>query len=332
MRSLVLKIIFLYSIFSLFAVPPVYAGSGEGIVEKVKEYLSDFIHEDVPENWRRLKKTLAQQKERVIKNLEERKEQVKRNLFRVKVSEISGLSRLSEKRIKGTLAAEREVWLWDLAFGKARGRLGRDPWISDARIHWLIFPLRVKIEVVEEEPWMVAEYNGESWLVSGNGVVIESLRALEQTDAIVESSELARITGLEENTGMVGTLSSSDSRLKQAIKLLHLIEAAGGLPFKVEQYRLLENGGLEASPREADQHPSVIIPVCSEKELSTSLRQLRVALNDLQNKNERAKVADLRFKNRVVVTPADRPEATAEQNPTDPKKQNKQSASQQRAQ
>ena len=224
-----------------------------------------------------------------------------KNLFRVQVSEISGIQRLNQDRILTTLDEEQLHWFWYYAFNGINARLKKDPWIKEALVKWKIYPLRLTLDIEEQQPWIVAELNNESWLISEDGSVIESLKSLERNNIIVESSELPRLDGLEEKDNGNTSLAGRNVRLHHAVSLLLMIKRAGGIPFGVDRYSMLDEGGFRISPKDPDKYPELLIAPTDQGELNGALKRLQIVLSDLELRGEAAKQIDLRFSNRSVV-------------------------------
>ena len=236
----------------------------------------------------------------VAKNSQKRVDSAADNLFKVKILDVTGLARLSKERIINTVSREGNVYVRDILRGAIKERLGQDAWIRDFRVQWRIFPLGVIIDIEEEEPWLVAEYNNESWLIGRGGNIIESLRELEKMDVVVESSRLVRIGGIDQKIDEQTSLIGSNTRLKAAVSLAELIEKAGGFPFLVEEYSLLDDGGFRIQPREAGV-PEVLMAPDSIADVKKKIEELKIVLDDLHTRGESAKSIDLRFSRQAVV-------------------------------
>ena len=123
-------------------------------------------------------------------------DEVLANLLKFDDANIDGNYYVSEQEIRTLLGLDREPWLWDLSMGESQRNLLSHPWISIASVDWSFYPLTLDISVREEEPWLVAEIDEKTWLVSRNGKLLQPLDTLRDADLIVESASFRRLVGL----------------------------------------------------------------------------------------------------------------------------------------
>lgn len=181
------------------------------------------------------------------------------------------------------------------------GRLKSDPWFSEVRSEWSVFPLALKIHVTEREPWIVAEYAGEPWLISRTGIPIQPTRTIKQTRLAVLTSNLPRLDGLDPLPGSDSNLSSPSIRLAFAAKLLRLVESAGPLPYTAERFTLDSDGNLAIQPMDIAHDPVILLGPGDFKSISSRLKDLHTVVADLKKRGEHPKKIDLRFQDQIIV-------------------------------
>lgn len=227
--------------------------------------------------------------------------ELSQNILRRGAIELSGNYYLSDDAIRDQLQFEQPEWFWQSSPTEVEQRLIDLPWIRKASAHWQIYPLKLRVEVVEHEPWMVAEMASDSWLISHDGHLIVPLSQLHNPALILKASELARLDGLESQQQPQEVSSRADARFRYAIDILKLLELGGGMPFVVERYHLRQDRGLEVFPLEWQRYPRVIFGPEDFDDAQHKLSQLRVVLNDLEQRGESAELLDLRFNDQVVL-------------------------------
>jgi cell division septal protein FtsQ len=175
------------------------------------------------------------------------------------------------------------------------------PWINEAKITSAVFPGRVSIHVREEEPWIVAEYRGHSWLVSQRGTLLQTLDSLNNSELIMEISELPRLGGLQAESSSRSFLRSENVRFDYALQLLEMFEMAGGFPFQVERITLEADGALRITAMDIKTTPEIFVQASTLAEARHSLQKLKAVLADLAQRSEHASRIDLRFLNQAIV-------------------------------
>ncbi|MCB0324855.1 MAG: FtsQ-type POTRA domain-containing protein [Bdellovibrionales bacterium] len=233
--------------------------------------------------------------------LERRWERLAANVFRVSSVRIEGNYRVPDRVIlrSADLLIPPSVFEADLQ-GR-REQLLRMPWIAEATIETDIFPNRILLTVKEKEPWLVAEYEGHSWLVDRSGTLIETLTAPINAELVLEMSELPRLGGLDAKENVQSFLRSPNARFEYAIETLRLLELAGGLPFAVERYELLPQGAIRVSALDLRGAPEILLAPTDLDSAQTAIRQLGAVLSDLTQRNEQAREIDLRYQGQAVV-------------------------------
>lgn len=222
------------------------------------------------------------------------------NLLKYRTVELDAY-RLKKEELLVKLGLAKDPWVWQLSPIELRQKLLQLPWVEEAVVELSFFPLRLLIKVREAEPWLVARYRGYSWLVSSAGELLEPLEGVTNSGLVVEAAELMRLDGLDKHDLLPNTLSSPNSRFVHAVRELSLFELAGGFPFRVEKAELLEEGALALEPYDRARYPLVLLQASSLSEAEQVLLRLRQVLADLENRRERARKIDLRFRSQVVV-------------------------------
>lgn len=180
-------------------------------------------------------------------------------------------------------------------------RLKEDPWFSEIKTSWSVYPLALKIHVTEREPWIVAEYAGEPWLISRNGIPLQPTRTIRSKDLAMMTSDLPRLDGIDPPPGSDSNLASPSTRLAYAIKLLRLIEGAGKLPYAAERFTLDNEGNLAVQPMNIASDPVVLIGPGDFRQISERIKELSTVAEDLRNRGEHPKRIDLRFQDQIIV-------------------------------
>ena len=223
------------------------------------------------------------------------------NLLTFRTPKIEGNYRLQGEEILWSAGLASNSWIWDLSPGEIQNRIEQLPWIEQAQLNVGILPSSVTISVKEAEPWLVAEYEGSSWLVSSSGKLLQTLSSIKNPDLVVEVGELPRLDGLEAEPGVESYLASANARFVYAAKLVKFIEMGGDVPFPFDRITLLRTGGLRVTPVDKEKYPEVLLTASSLEETSDALQRLTLVLGDLEKRNERAKQIDLRFNNQAIL-------------------------------
>lgn len=227
--------------------------------------------------------------------------QIKSNILSYKVLGVEGTYRISEKEIIQAAQLNEQPRIWDRTPKEITEAIAALPWVEAHWVDWSIYPLSMRITIEEAEPWLVAEYDGHSWLLSRKNKLIVPLDSLDASELIVEASTLARLGGLEQGQGFSSYLSSANARLLYATKMITFLEMANSLPFQVERYELQSDGSILVFPQEMAKAPSVRLLANSFDEAQEIRQQLVTVLTDLRERSEKVELIDLRFENQAVV-------------------------------
>ncbi len=222
------------------------------------------------------------------------------NIFRFEVTTVSHAYHVSKEEIRQTMA-EHGAYLFQSTPQSIRESLERMPWVEQARVKTRLYPLRLELEIKEAEPWLVAEYEGASWLVSSAGKLLQPLTTISDAELIVQASELARLDGLVPERGVESYLSSQNARFRYAVSVLRFFELGGGFPFAVERFTLEPHGALLVHPVDNARFPEVELIASSFEEAQSSLARLGAVLDDTGRRQERVKRIDLRFQNQAIL-------------------------------
>jgi len=226
--------------------------------------------------------------------------EISNGLFYVSHIQFEGLYRLSEREVSELAGLSRAPAVWEVRPAEVRARLLRNPWIESVEIETHPYPAAMKISIKEAEPWIIAEYERHSWLVSRNGNLIQALDTLNDADIILETTELPRLDGLGSTTEGTSGLSSSNARFVHAVKLIKLFRAAGELPFQIMRYTLLPGGGLKIQSAAPDA-PEIFLSAENHDDARQRVQRLTNVLADLDRRGEKPKRIDLRFQNQAIV-------------------------------
>lgn len=225
------------------------------------------------------------------------------NLFVIQHLRLSGLDRLSEANLLRSVDLEYppKKAVWEVDWSGLSERIKSQPWVEGADFRLSVMPLVLDIEVKEAKPWLIAEYEHDSWLVSESGSLVQPLSALKNGSLILETADLARLDGLEAKENVSSMLNSANARFKFAIRQLKILREAGEFPFVIDRYSLLPDGALELNPGPASPLPKVIISISSANDATDKLERLRLVLSDSSKRLENLRNVDLRFLNQAIV-------------------------------
>lgn len=222
------------------------------------------------------------------------------NLIRVSRVHVTGNYHLSNEDVLRALQIEGRPWIFQNLNQGFLDNLSKNPWLASASASWEAYPLALHLQVREEEPWLVAQVSGKSWLIARSGKILQPLEALKDGDMILQTTELPRLEDeLKGSSDKI--LSPENARFQYAVDLLKLLDAAGGVPFAVERFTLLENGGVAITPLERKSAARVLFDAQNFSEAAQKISQLKVVMADISKRGEGSKQIDLRFKNQVVV-------------------------------
>lgn len=228
-----------------------------------------------------------------------RVETLKDNLLRLSRVELKGTYRVDKQEMLSYLGLSPTASLFSTVLPNLGARLAQHPWVEKFKIDYRLYPLALEISIEEREPWLIAEYEKHSWLVSTEGHLIQPLDSLKNKELIFETTELPRLDGLDPLVGKDSFLNSANARFNYARQQLRFLQASS-LPFSVERYTLLPNGEMRLSP--AERNNLEVILLCQDYEEAKLLSaRLKSVLADLDSRGEKARRIDLRFKNQVVV-------------------------------
>lgn len=224
------------------------------------------------------------------------------HLFRVTVANVRGLRRLEQGELLRMAGLNDRPWIWLQGAAKIEQRLNAVSWVERSRVELSPFPARADIFVVEAEPWIVAEYERHSWIVSRRGKLLQPLDAIHNADVILESTEMPRLDGLDEDAANQSALSSANARFNTAVRTIDWLETTGALPFRVAHYHLLSNGAMVVQHAGAEgAFPQVIVRLESLVEARSAMNRLNSVLQDARARGEHLHRVDLRFRGQAIV-------------------------------
>ena len=228
------------------------------------------------------------------------------NLVSYRGIQFDGTERYSEPDLKRLIEFHEGVSFFQTPPGQVQERLRKLAWIERAEVKTKFFPLRLSVGLQEAEPWLVAEFKDESWLLSREGKLLQSLKALASPSVVMETMNLPRLEG-----------AGDSLRLKAAVQQIKILEGAGGPPWSVERYTLLDHGELQLTfsdmslqaelERSGEGAPKTTVQkavfrvedVASARE---SLNRLSKVAEDLRKRGEVAEIVDLRFRQQAIVS------------------------------
>ena len=223
------------------------------------------------------------------------------NLVRFKRVDIEGAYRIESANLLDAVGLSQFPFVWQLSLSEMENEIQKHPWIDRAEIQWKLFPLRLKINVQEAEPWIVAEYQGHSWLVSRKHELLVTLEEIRDPDTILLVSELPHISGLDDGEAFSSYLSSENLRLLYVCKMITFLELADAIPFAVNRYILQFDGSLELIPLESQRYPRVRLTANSFEDADGDRLKLAAVLKDLRLREEAVSLIDLRFEGQAIV-------------------------------
>jgi hypothetical protein len=238
-----------------------------------------------------------------IDELSRLSEQLNVNLFYFQLDKIEGLERVNSEKLLAAVGLAEGMEIESHKRGLLLNYLSTYPWIESYSVTSEILPKRMKIFVKEAVPAFVLEKDGQTWLLSNKGLLIEPLSSLNNKELILESSSLPRLFGYDANdiSQERTSLASTSLKLQTTFKTLEYFDLAGGLPFEYVTITILPYGELLFEVKNGHPTKEVILTAHDLEEARIKLSQLRGIYKDLENKNELANQIDLRFKSQGVV-------------------------------
>ena len=223
--------------------------------------------------------------------------------FLAKIDQIhfKGIERSNEQVLKRLFTVSRQPWIWEVSPLHISNLIMKSPWIEKVETEWSFFPIEITITVNEIEPWLIAEIDSVSWLISKNGKIVIEVSKINDANLQIELSNLPRLSGLVLDKELATIIPSRELQLKHALQLIKNLELAGGMPFEIEQYSLLPGNSLLLVPIDSVSYPSVRIKASTVEEAEEKLYGLRLILKDLELRGEIKSIVDLRFEGQGVV-------------------------------
>ena len=244
--------------------------------------------------------------EEALARLKKSSKELYNNLTTYKHIHFEGAERYSEPELKRLIAFQDEESFFHQPPNVFQEKLKKLAWIEKAEVRAKFFPLQLNVQLLEADPWLVSEQGGESWLVSREGKLLQSLKALASPRVVVETMSLPRLQGADDSL-----------KLKAAVQQIKTLEEAGGAPWPIEKYSLLDHGELELTfsdmSMEADlelkqseesKRPvqRAVIRVEDVPSARDCLLRLNKVAQDLEKRGEVAEKIDLTFRHQAVVS------------------------------
>ncbi len=237
-------------------------------------------------------------------------EQVVASTVYTSLDRIEGLKSLENSQVRDIFGIYEGMEIKPEILANLGAKIKASPWVESYSFSKQVFPQRLKINIVEAEPAFVAEYEGDSWIVSKKGVLIQPVKEIVKPSLVMTVSELPRVYGIDPKEDNKSYLSSVYDRLSYILKNLEFVDLAGGFPFKYSSLSLINGGGIELEPVELQNaEPStvrklpkkVLFQLRSLEEAQNMLSRLKIVLEDIRLRGETPGELDLRFKDQVVL-------------------------------
>jgi cell division protein FtsQ len=116
--------------------------------------------------------------------------------LRVEVVALSGQKQLSRDDVLTSAGVTDNTSLLFFDVSAARARLKSNPWIADATVQKL-YPDQLQISITEREPFALWQRNGQVWVISSDGIVLEPFTAQRFTNLPLVVGEGAEIRAKE---------------------------------------------------------------------------------------------------------------------------------------
>jgi len=228
-------------------------------------------------------------------------EQVYVNALNSRLNSIEGLHLVSKKRLREVLGYSEGMELDSSELADLHSKLSSYPWIKSYVVEKNFYPERIKIVIEETKPGYIADYLGDPWLVSDNGVLLEPTSSIADPELSIELMKLPRIMNLEPDEADQNTyLSSFSDRLSYVIRSYDNIDLAGGFPFQVASLSLVPGGGIRVDTFDGDPAPSILVEIHSLAEAKAMLARLSAVTKDLKHRGETYSELDFRFRDQVI--------------------------------
>lgn len=239
-------------------------------------------------------------------------ENVSRHLFRVSTVEVQGLHRLRRDEVLRVVGLDEVPYVWRRGAAEMERQLNALAWVEHSTVRLTPFPARAFITIQEAEPWLIAEYERHSWIISKHGKLLQPLDSVRDAQLILDTAELSRLDGLDEDAGNMTALSSANARFRLAIRSIDWLETAGELPFPIGRYHLLSNGALVLQQRarthlpaarlsDSADDPQIIVRLESLVDARNAVARLNSVLRDAKLRGEHIRRIDLRFRGQAIV-------------------------------
>lgn len=248
-------------------------------------------------------------------------EQVVASTVYTSLDRIEGLKSLENSQVRDIFGIYEGMEIKPEILANLGAKIKASPWVESYTFSKQVFPQRLKINIVEAEPAFVAEYEGDSWIVSKKGVLIQPVREIVKPSLVMQVSELPRVYGIDPKEDNKSYLSSVYDRLSYILKNLEFVDLAGGFPFKYSSLSLINGGGIELEPVALEQAEleqvkleqraelsavrklpkKVLFQLRSLEEAQNMLSHLKTVLEDIRLRGETPEELDLRFKDQVVL-------------------------------
>lgn len=200
--------------------------------------------------------------------------------FRIRSVEITGNEHLSEGELKSLAGLKRDESLLGISSRRVYANMAASPWIRSVAVR-KEFPDRLLIHIREAEPFALLDMRGKLFLVDDRGTMLEELR-----DIVIPFLPVILSNPYKEREAFL-----------EAINLARAIKQTGLLSQK-DHIEIISHKAQEMSVN----IDGVVVKV-GAGEYEDKLSRLSDIEQEIKNRNIAVDYIDLRFANRVLVSP-----------------------------
>lgn len=201
-------------------------------------------------------------------------------LFRVRSVVITGNEHLTDEELKGMAGISTDENLFRMSSSRISSKLAASPWIRSVAVR-KEFPDRLLIQITEAEPFALLDMKGKLFIVDDRGTMLEELRniAVPFLPVILSNPYQEKEAFLE------------------AITLAKAIKNTGSLSRK-DHIEIISH-----KPQEMSVNIDGLVVKIGAGEYEDKLARLADIEQEIKQRNISVDYIDLRFANRVLVSP-----------------------------
>ena len=200
--------------------------------------------------------------------------------FRVRSVVITGNEHLTDEELKSMAGLGRTENLFRVSSRRIYSKLAESPWIRSVAVR-KEFPDRLLIHIAEAEPFALLDMKGKLFIVDDRGTMLEELKNIAVPFLPVISSNPYR----------------EKEAFLEAINLAKAIKNTGLLSLK-EQIEIISH-----KPQEMSVNIDGVVVKIGAGEYEEKLARLAEIEQEIKGRNISVDYIDLRFANRVLVSP-----------------------------